>query len=378
MTSRCAASNPPPDDTMKIRKTAKQTPKPWELDLGIVGGTRQRKFFESEDDAKSAMKEKLDVLKLHGEHGLLNGKCRTCEAMQETIEATGWTVAGMINYAKTHPAAKAVLLSEAIERCLESKRKTGKRETYLGGFGRTLTSLLKFCGDIKTSAVTHEQIDKWSRAVLTDRRKIKKQSVNLWTVRGRLIDATTLFNFCVKHKLVSENPCAKIERVQIEDKPPAVASVEQVETLLDMALKRDPAIIGYLAPILFGGLRPHESMMLAPEDIHDGLIEVQGRKAKTRQRRFIPINETLAAWLKVEGVEFGLPARTSRLLTLRKRSKFQWAHDILRHCFFSYGLPKYGARDLAAWGGNSETIIFAHYRERVKPAEAERYWGLRP
>ena len=52
----------------------------------------------------------------------------------------------------------------------------------------------------------------------------------------------------------------------------------------------------------------------------------------------------------------------------------------LRHSFGSYHLAKHGnANALALEMGHTTTKeIFAHYRELVRPEDAERYWNIRP
>jgi hypothetical protein len=56
-----------------------------------------------------------------------------------------------------------------------------------------------------------------------------------------------------------------------------------------------------------------------------------------------------------------------------------WPTNALRHSYGSYWLAK--NQDVAALSlqmGNSPAIVFAHYRELVRPAEAERFWDLMP
>lgn len=97
-------------------------------------------------------------------------------------------------------------------------------------------------------------------------------------------------------------------------------------------------------------------------------------------------------------MEFGLSKRSRQLERLRwilggsktKPKKhhpkqkerivkgFPWPHDVMRHSFCSYALPKYGATKTAEWAGHSEQILFQHYRERVKPEDVERFWNILP
>jgi integrase len=52
----------------------------------------------------------------------------------------------------------------------------------------------------------------------------------------------------------------------------------------------------------------------------------------------------------------------------------------LRHSFASYHLAKFS--DAAALalelGHTNANLVFQHYRQIVKPKDAERYWSIRP
>jgi site-specific recombinase XerC len=377
---------------MKIRKTSKKTPKPWELDLGLVLGKRKREFFESEPEAKAAMAEKLEQLKLDGENSLaINTKLRLrwIEAEKRCAE-WGITVAGLLNfYELHHTKLKPIALTEAIALCVAAKVTSGKRKVYTDALRRSMDSLAKACPGETTASITQSQIEQWARTG-------KDGKVSLATVRSRLIDAKTLFNFCLKRKLILESPCNGIEPVKLEEKPPGIHTVEEVKQLLACALEHDPALLGYLCPLYFGGLRPAEAKKLIQAEIHDDYLEVQGPKGKSRRRRFASINPTLDAWLEVPGVTPGMSPRSRRLDKLRwilggrkmrKNSKgrnvrvvvgFPWPHDVLRHSFCSYSMEAFGAAATAKSAGHSEAILFAHYRERVKPDDAKAYWALRP
>jgi hypothetical protein len=65
----------------------------------------------------------------------------------------------------------------------------------------------------------------------------------------------------------------------------------------------------------------------------------------------------------------------------RKLAKLlaEWPQNALRHSFGSYHLARFNdAAKLALEMGNSPATIFRHYRQLVKPKEAERYWKIAP
>jgi integrase len=58
----------------------------------------------------------------------------------------------------------------------------------------------------------------------------------------------------------------------------------------------------------------------------------------------------------------------------------EWPDNALRHSFASYQLAhfKNAAATALELGHHDSRITFAHYRELVRPKEAERYWNIRP
>ena len=58
----------------------------------------------------------------------------------------------------------------------------------------------------------------------------------------------------------------------------------------------------------------------------------------------------------------------------------EWPDNALRHSFATYHLAHF--KDSAAlaleMGHIDSGMIFEHYRELVRPKEAERYWSIRP
>ena len=56
-----------------------------------------------------------------------------------------------------------------------------------------------------------------------------------------------------------------------------------------------------------------------------------------------------------------------------------WPVNAGRHSFGSYWLAKHqDTAALALQMGNSPQIVFEHYRELVKPVDAELYWKIAP
>ncbi len=255
---------------------------------------------------------------------------------------------------------------EAVTECIAAKKGAGLRPRSITALNSSLGMFAAKFGDLGIRAVTSEMVDKWL-------------TTGGWaaaTRRGYLTDVRTLFSFAVARGYAESNPAEAVQKPILEDRPPGIFTVNEVSRLLKTCLKVDRGLLGYIAPILFGGFRPDESRALNKKQVGKDLIEVTPQSSKTRRRRFIPINSTLKAWLA--GAEYGIKNPKRRLDKVRRLAKVPWPHDVLRHTFCSYALPKHGATLTAAWAGHSEQVLFQHYRERVKPKEVEKFWALRP
>lgn len=267
------------------------------------------------------------------------------------------------------------LIRTVVDECVKEKQTAGLRPKYLINFKSSLNKFavgIAAAGDgqiVNIGQVTAALIQEW----------VTSQGWAPPTRKTYIDHVGIMCDFAVKRGYISTNPALGVSRPKLEDKPPGIHKVTEVKALLKAALKYDKGLLGYLCPVYFGGLRPAEAARLAKEDVKAELIEVTPAKAKTRNRRFSTINPTLKEWLAVRGVQIGPKNIRRRLHFIRSKvKKLTWSHDVMRHTFCSYALPKFGAKDTAAWAGHSEQILFAHYRERVKPKEVELFWAITP
>ena len=62
-----------------------------------------------------------------------------------------------------------------------------------------------------------------------------------------------------------------------------------------------------------------------------------------------------------------------------KASGVKWKHNALRHSFISYRLAEIqNAAQVSLEAGNSLAMVFAFYRELVKPADAVKWFNVKP
>ena len=114
------------------------------------------------------------------------------------------------------------------------------------------------------------------------------------------------------------------------------------------------------------------------------LVEVPVLKSKTASRRFVPIQDNLAAWLEPYAGWSGnvCPPNLRKLLARDRKAAGikNWPVNALRHSFASYHLAAF--KDAAALalelGHTNAVLLFKHYRQLVRPESAAKYWNIRP
>ena len=162
-----------------------------------------------------------------------------------------------------------------------------------------------------------------------------------------------------------------------------ILTVAETARLLEAA---DPELVPFIAIGAFAGLRRAELERLdwSDVDLESGLIEVKAVKAKSARRRFVKIRPNLARWLSPYATRRGnvTPENYEKSLAHARAAAGikHWPNNALRHGFASYHLGKFNdAAALALELGHTDAgLVFQHYRQIVKPKDAERYWNLFP
>jgi integrase len=194
------------------------------------------------------------------------------------------------------------------------------------------------------------------------------------------------FNFAVREGYATDNPAVGAAKAKVVSEAPGILSVNESARLLGAAT---PEVLPYIAIGLFAGLRRAELERLdwSEVDFESGLIEVKAAKSKTAQGRFVNMQPNLREWLLPVRQHKGNVIRANRF---RFRRSFEqaraaagineWPENALRHSFASYHLAHFKSLNALTleMGHTNSQMLFAHYRELVKPWEAERYWNIRP
>jgi integrase len=160
----------------------------------------------------------------------------------------------------------------------------------------------------------------------------------------------------------------------------AIFTPDQIANLL---VKADNTLRPFLAIGAFAGLRTAELQRLDWKeiDLERGFITVDASKAKTRQRRLVPISDNLKLWLTPCKQVSGPVCLHQRpqMAAARLCDGFQWQENGLRHSYISYRLAMlHDTARVALEAGNSPEVIFGYYRELVTPDAAKAWFEVNP
>jgi integrase len=341
-------------------------------------GKRKRKFFETKDAAKSFAAFKNAELKRNGTvHAEFPERLRNmAQDAMEALNPFGKTIIDAVRHYVAYLKAneRSCTAVQLVKELLVAKKADGVSERHLRDIRSRLSVFAeKFDGQM-VATITSKEIDTWLRSlpVLPVTRNHYRQLVVL------------AFNFAVRSGYATANPAVGAAKAKVVGETPGILTVIEAARLLEAAT---PDILPYFAIGLFAGLRRAELERLdwSEIDFDSRLIEVKAEKSKTAQRRLVTMQPNLRAWLlplrKHKGnVTPELGFRESFEQAREAAGISQWPENALRHSFASYHLAyfKNAASTALELGHHDSRITFAHYRELVKPKDADRYWNIKP
>jgi integrase len=263
-------------------------------------------------------------------------------------------------------------LEEIAEQFAMSRQQSGLSAHYVSQCRKTIRDLAEiFPGralpDLKTS-----ELDAWLGALpfaakTKNGLRIILVACGNWAEgRGYLMKGGSPFPAMVRYK---------------ETK--AAVSLFTPENIASLLAKADKTLRPFLALGAFAGLRTAELQRLDWKeiDLERGFITVDANKAKTRQRRLVPISDNLKLWLTPCKQTSGPVCCHQRpqMAAARLCEGFSWQDNGLRHSFISYRLAiLHDTARVALEAGNSPEVIFGHYRELVTPEAAKAWFAVQP
>jgi integrase len=326
-------------------------------------GKRVRSFFETEKAAKTFVQLKNNEL-LIGE---------TDGAKQ--LAAFGKTIADAIEFYLPHLQAnnRTCTFHELVAELLPAKKADGASAPYLTDLKCRLGQFANTFGDRPVCEIRTDEIDDWLRGL----------SVSPVTRNNSRRVLRTAFSFAQSRGYCVGNPASLSAEAKEIEGTVGILTVAEAALLLE---KADAELVPFIAIGAFAGLRRAELERLdySEVDLETGLITVQAVKAKSARRRFVKIRPNLATWLAPYASHRGAvtPGNCRKVFEATRVAAGikHWPSNALRHSFASYHLAHFNdAAALALELGHTDAgLVFQHYRELVKPKEAERYWQITP
>ena len=341
-------------------------------------GERKRKFFETKNEADTFAQNRNIELENKGREGAEFPswlRVMAQKAVEKLKPFKGATIETAVDHyvAYLEASAKSCTAAALVEQVIAKKKADGKSKRYVQDLRSRLPRFAQAFDGQMVATITTTQIDDWLRALPvgpTTRNNFRRTFV-------------MMFAYALKHGYTTSNPAAKTEKATEKDSPPGILTVQQTARLLEAA---SPELLPYIAIGAFAGLRRAELERSDWSDIDfdDNLIEVTAQKSKTARRRFVKIQPNLREWLLPLRKHKGsvTPDNFPKQLDATREAAGidDWPDNGLRHSFASYHLAHF--KDAAAlaleMGHSNSGMIFNHYRQLVRPKDAERYWNIRP
>jgi integrase len=356
----------------------------WCVTWPKIGKGRNRQFFKDKTEAETVFDQKKIEQENFGTAGLAFDDKKRGEYLKcaEKLEPFGKTISDAVNFYVPHLRAlkRTCTAAELVDELLKVKEADGVSERYLSDLRSRLTRFSDSFDGKQIAEMTAPQIDEWLRSLSNEETGNRLSPVTRNNFRRVLI---TAFSFALGRGYCVGNPSEETAKAKEIESPVGILTVEETARLLENAA---PELLPYIAIGAFAGLRRAELEQLdwKEVDLQSALIEVTASKAKTARRRFVKIQPNLGRWLQPHAQLSGnVTPPGYRVLLENARDAAgitEWPQNALRHSFASYHLARFNDAALLALelGHTNSNLVFQHYRQLVKPKQAERYWKIAP
>lgn len=383
----------PRTPSFKVRKT----PKGWLLNIpASISDTSklQRRYFPTRDEALEEAKRLREGYRANGEAAsvLPPRVAGDAYAAWMILEPRGKSLIEAARFLIAHLDAEAasVPIRQALEAYHHLKSDQSPGQVRINRLMKTALEA-HFEDRSMISVSTGEIVDFLTG--ITD----APASYNQWV---RVVGAFWRWAAKEPRKWCNEEIVKHLERKEISSSEIGVLFHAGAERVLRAAENHYPDMVPAISLWLFTGIRRKELERLQPEDVTAQGVTVTAANAKTKRRRFIQMNEPLAAWLKAHPIqETILPSNWRRKeRAIRRLAGFAiWTE---------YVVPNKPPDDLLPWPENAfrhtaatvmlaigkpiERLVFEHghtgglatlqrhYIGVMPRSEAFKIWKLRP
>jgi integrase len=252
----------------------------------------------------------------------------------------------------------------------------GRSERYREDMGVRLNAFAKDF-KVNVSSVRVAELDAWLIGL-----KVAPRTQNNYRAC-----IATLFSYARNRGYLARDTKTEAELAMVATDRSSEIGIYSPDALRVMLEQLPLAFIAHVALGGLAGLRTSEIGRLAWKDINlpGKFIVVAADKAKTAQRRIVPICDALASWLaplpRDTGlVRVGWNADRTFLRALGAALDnigVESVNNGLRHSFASYRLASVkSAEQVALEMGNSPRKVFSNYRKLTTEAEATRWFSV--
>jgi integrase len=283
------------------------------------------------------------------------------------------TLREVVDYFLSHHRTDVprLMLTAAADVFAASREQSGLSAHYISQCRKTIADLAKALPGKALTDLRTADLDGWLGG-LSLGAKTKNGMRTILVACGKWVENRYLPK--------GASPSTDMIRYKETKSPVSIFTPENISSLL---AKADDTLKPFLAIGAFAGLRTAELQRIdwSEIDLNRGFITVAAHKAKTRQRRLVPIADNLKEWLtlyaKVSSPVF--VHQRSQMAVARLCDGFKWEANGLGHSYISYRLAiLHDTARVALEAGNSPEVIFAHYRELVRPDAAKLWFGVNP
>ena len=361
-----------------------------------VKGKRVRKSFSTLQDAKKYAAEQRALYHHEGLSAFALTAADRAIAERCMAKLTPFNVG--LEEAVDHYIATVVkfrespTVAEIVEKIIAQAKADRRRDLTVIDLRHRLGYFADAFGDRRPGEIGLSELEQWANnPVLSPRSR-----------RHNLTKASQLYRYAIKHDWCIENPIPKLTRPKVEQAEPHILEVEECARLLSLAEQFN--LTAFVVLGTFAGIRPDELRKLdwSKVKLAEKLVRLDARVTKIGLRRIVELPDVALSWLLPAAKKSGLiiGAKSSfkkRWKKLRRAAGYgvpgsetdkekaaglklrEWGNDSMRHtaascwCAHSGDYPK-----TAAMLGHSLDVLHRHYRGLVTPADAERFFALRP